>query len=259
MSNKKDVINKIYEEFNAFEKEFFSQNQKSVPYENEYSDKKSIVECVKASEKIKLPENAEEANNFDFSDVVTFPKDELITALKPSSLSLDNICSHLDTDEEITAQDISNAMNSIVEEEISSETLELLNSTFYFPEAEQILKHFTVKQLENMPTDVKQQLSNEIGDIWSKFCEFLPELPEDPNDVWKLKQIPDELHNSLMNIYDKAAESIENNLPEKEQPKNRQENKVFTFSRKQLNDNAHKVKEQPSERKEKSKNQNIDI
>lgn len=281
MMNKKDVINKIYAEFNEFERQFLNQiNEYSVEKNsdgksiaediisasNEYSDKKNIVECIKISESIKLPETAEDADKFDFSQVVTFPEDNLISALEPSVMSLDNIYSHLSEGDGVTAQNISVAMTDIVKEEISQETLELLNSTFYFPEAEQISNHISVEKLESLPSDAKKNLKEEISALWSKLWHELPDLTEDPNNLWALEQLPGEFHTALKEIYEQANKGIINELPNKEEkllsgsaepakrkPEGKEEQKHFTFSRKQLNENAHKVKEEHTEQTHRDK------
>lgn len=61
---------------------------------------------------------------------------------------------------------------------------------------------------------------------------------------------------SLQNVKG-SIKKLELSKPEKKS----EQNKAFTFSRKQLNDNARKIKEQPSEQKhkEKDKHHNVDI
>lgn len=160
-------------------------------------------------------------------------------------------------------------------EEISPETLELLNSTFYFPKSEQISNYISAEKIESLSAEEKKSLNEEISALWSKVWHELPDLTEEPGDLWTLEKLPDELHNDLMGIYERANESLNRELPQKEEaslngdtqkqkekPEKQKEQKTFTFSRKQLNDSAKAIKEQPhkSERgKDKDKNHNMDI
>lgn len=138
------------------------------------------------------------------------------------------------------------------------------------PEIAEVMD-MSVSELESKPADIKQML---ILDYTNNYMSDPKTIQESlsaiisPNrsveDNLKHRKGEDIEPEKKENPLKSAEELIEgnanmidgiiNNLPPAEvKQEEHQENKVFTFSRKQLNNNANKVKEQPSEQKSQDK------
>lgn len=133
-----------------------------------------------------------------------------------------------------------------------------------------VVMDMSISELENKPTDIKELL---VLDYTNNFKSTPEEIQASlsaiifpnssvENNLEKSNQQktedikPEKKENPLKSVEEliegnaNMIDGIINNLPPAEvKQEEHQENKVFTFSRKQLNDNAHKVKEQPSEQK----------
>lgn len=135
------------------------------------------------------------------------------------------------------------------------------------------LMEMSVAELESKPADIKQML---LLDYTNNYLSNPATLQESLSAIIKPNTaIENNIEQHREHIKPEAAPPKENPLkaveelvegnanmidgvinnlpPEKEKTEEKEEQKTFTFSRKQLNDNARKVKEQPSEHKHQDK------
>lgn len=136
------------------------------------------------------------------------------------------------------------------------------------------LMDMSVAELESKPTDIKNMLVLDYTNNFESTPEAIQEslsaiiVPNnsvekklEENKQQKTEDIkPEKKENHLKTVEElvegntNMIDGVINNLPpEKEKTEENEEQKTFTFSRKQLNENARKVKELPSEHKHQDK------